>query len=91
MNRTQLKGLAALNGYQVAGLAFVASTVAAVTTLIVLRRTILRPPPSGAASSPTSPDVPGHFSENLTIPGFTATGEQVADQDAREGRSPEGV
>lgn len=88
MTRQELKGLAALNGYQVAGLAFVASAVAAVVTLVVLRRTILRPPPE---AENTPPGAAVHFSEDLTIPGFTSTGEQIADRDANEGRSPEGV
>lgn len=91
MNQEQVKTLGTLNGYQVAGLAFVASAVAAVATLVVLRRTILRRPDAAAEALTATDGVPHHFSENLIIPGFTATGEQIADQDAEEGRSPEGV
>jgi hypothetical protein len=90
MQREQLKGLAALNGYQVAGLAFLASAAAAIATLVVLRRTILRRPATAPGAAAPS-GVPNHFSEDLTIPGFTATGEQIAEQDANEGHSPEGV
>jgi hypothetical protein len=35
--------------------------------------------------------VPHHFTEELIIPGFTETGADVEEQDAHNGRSPEGV
>jgi hypothetical protein len=94
MNREQVKGLARLNGYQVAGLAFAASAVAAIATLVILRRTILRRPEPAAPSlweHPVDGPPPKHFSENLIIPGFTETGEQISRHDAEEGHSSEGV
>lgn len=95
------RSLGDLNAYQIAGLAFFISTVAAIGTLLVLRRTVLheRPMPASSDGSPDSASEPGlevdsiprHFSESLIIPGFTATGETVAEADARDGHSAEGV
>ncbi len=36
-------------------------------------------------------ELPRHFTEDLIIPGYTETGQQVSEQDDREGRSPEGA
>jgi hypothetical protein len=36
-------------------------------------------------------EVPDHFSEELIVPGFTATGADIERQDETLGRSPEGV
>lgn len=35
--------------------------------------------------------VPHHFSEDVVIPGFTETGQDIERQDDIDGRSPEGV
>jgi hypothetical protein len=51
MTREQLKGLAGLNAYQLAGLAFLISATAAIGMLVLLRRTILRRPPPVSATS----------------------------------------
>jgi len=91
--------LGELNGYQIAGLAALASTVAALAVVFILRRTgILGAPaiaPEGRihAGVPHSADseTPRHFSEELLVPGKTFTGTQVAEQDRSEGQSPEGV
>lgn len=53
----------------------------------------------GNASVPIQPaidpqmpsQVPHHFTENLLVPGFTETGQQVEEEDDTQGRSPEGV
>jgi hypothetical protein len=99
MEREKVDRLAELNGFQLAGLAVVASTVAALSVLYVLRKIgmVGSPPlPPWAASQPAVPHehqdgTPEHFSETLLVPGITFTGEEVAEQDSTEGRSPEGV
>jgi hypothetical protein len=47
------------------------------------------PAPPGRPSR--APGAPDHFSENLILPGFTQTGDEISEQDARQGRSTEGV
>lgn len=44
-----------------------------------------------AVSTEMSASVPHHFTEDLIIPGFTETGQQVEEQDDTLQRSPEGV
>lgn len=41
--------------------------------------------------SPGSSHTPDHFSEDVILPGFTATGAQVREDGITRGRSPEGV
>jgi hypothetical protein len=50
-----------------------------------------QPPIQPAVDTVLSASIPHHFSEDLVIPGFTATGADIVRQDDREGRSPEGV
>jgi hypothetical protein len=91
--------LGELNGYQIAGLAAIASTVAALAVVFVLRRSgILGAPGKGhaperqpAVPHSSSAGTPRHFSEELLVPDKTFSGEQVAEQDREKGRSPEGV
>jgi hypothetical protein len=99
MEREKVDRLAELNGFQLAGLALLASTVAALSVVYALRKIgVVSAPglPPWAASQPAVPHTnhegtPEHFSETLLVPGMTFTGEDVAEQDATEGRSPEGV
>lgn len=91
--------LGELNGYQIAGLAILASTLAALGMVFLLRRSGLlgaRPLPPEMATQPAVPHTqdngtPNHFTEELLVPGITYTGEEVAEQDRVAGRSPEGV
>lgn len=46
--------------------------------------------PNVLTGTPTT-DAPPHFTEDIIVPGFTETGEQIMEQDAEHGRSPEGV
>ncbi len=103
MDQPKTARLARLNAYQVAGLAIVSSAVAAGAVLLLMRRFVFRPQsrqetlptgepevqPAVETSAPT--ETPHHFSENLIVPGKTATGTEISEQDARDGRSPEGV
>jgi hypothetical protein len=96
MDREQLERLGRLNKYQIAGIAVVTSTFAAVAVLLGLRRFLFSPGtakrnefPDGAREGESS--VPNHFTESLTVPGFTHTGVDIATQAETEGRSPEGV
>ncbi|HLJ67420.1 MAG TPA: hypothetical protein VKX16_08675 [Chloroflexota bacterium] len=89
--------LGTLNAYQVAGLAVLTSTVAAIAVLIALRRFIAPAPAEPGSRGKVSlsgrgrSGVPHHFSEELIVPGFTETGAQVLAEDESSGRSPEGV
>jgi hypothetical protein len=91
--------LGELNGYQIAGLAILASTLAALGMVFLLRRSgVLGAPPLSPemATQPAVPHAsdngtPNHFTEELLVPGITYTGEEVAQQDREAGRSPEGV
>jgi hypothetical protein len=91
--------LGELNGYQIAGLAALVSTVAALAVVFALRRSGILTVPLKGHGHETQPAVPHsastgtarHFSEELLVPDKTFTGEQVAEQDKRTGRSPEGV
>jgi hypothetical protein len=47
------------------------------------------PQPAVDTSMPTK--VPDHFTEDVILPGFTETGQDVERDDETEGRSPEGV
>ena len=88
-----------LKGYQIAGLALLASTLAALGVVFVLRRSgILSGPPlppematQPAVPHSTDEGTPNHFTEELLVPGLTYTGEEIAEQDREIGRSPEGV
>jgi hypothetical protein len=99
MEQEKVDRLAALNGFQLAALALLASSAAALGVLFALRRLGIvgaRPIPPEAATQPAVPhegsDVtPTHFSETLIVPGVTFTGGEVAEQDLTDGRSPEGV
>lgn len=98
MESEKVDRLGQLKGYQIAGLALVASTVAALAVVWTLRRLgILGPRQAGGDErQPAVPhgshgETPRHFSEELLVPGMTFTGEQVAAQDHEIGRSPEGV
>jgi hypothetical protein len=99
MQREETDRLGDLNAYQIAGLALVASTVAALGVVFLLRRSgILGGPalPPGFETQPAvphnpEPGTPDHFTEELLVPGITFTGKEVAQQDAEVGRSPEGV
>ena len=89
--------LGTLNAYQIAGLAVLTSTAAAITVLLAMRRFAGRTPVGAASARDSAPgeamaaQIPHHFSENLLVPGFTETGAQVLEDDDRLGRSPEGV
>jgi hypothetical protein len=99
MQREETDRLGDLNAYQIAGLALVASTLAALGVVFLLRRSgilgspALPPNFDKQPAVPHSPETgtPHHFSEELLVPGITYTGEEVAQQDAEVGRSPEGV
>ncbi len=82
-----------LNALQIAGLAIVGSTLAAVATLIAVRRwgLVRRPKTEAEGSMVPRRTNPGHFSEDAIIPGFTYTGAEVEEQDSQSGRSSEGV
>lgn len=96
--------LARLNGYQIAGVAAVTSTVAAVIVLLAVRRIVkswaarvlerqgdpVRDPGHVTEATMEQP-VPDHFSETIIIPGLTETGSEIAQQDATDGHAPEGV
>lgn len=50
------------------------------------------PPPVQPAVGIEMPaTVPHHFTEDVVIPGFTETGQDIELQDDTDGRSPEGV
>lgn len=50
------------------------------------------PPPLQPAIGIEMPaTVPAHFTEDVVIPGFTETGQEIELQDDIDGRSPEGV
>lgn len=49
------------------------------------------PPVQPAVGTEMPADVPRHFTEDIVVPGFTETGQDVERQDDTEGRSPEGV
>jgi hypothetical protein len=89
--------LGRLNSYQVAGLAVLTSAIAAGAVLIIMRRFVFQTPDGSETSrqeaerTMSGAEIPTHFSEDLIIPGKTATGPEIEDQDATEGRSPEGV
>ncbi len=87
-----------------AGIAAVfASTITALTVIFLLRwrRTVkaerqdelqVEEVPIQPALNTTAPaQMPDHFSEDLLVPRHTYTGGEIAEQDDREGRSPEGV
>jgi hypothetical protein len=91
--------LGELNGYQIAGLAALVSTVAALAVVFVLRRSGILGAPARASEAETQPAVPHssssgtprHFSEELLVPGKTFTGQDVAEQDRSKGQSSEGI
>ncbi|MDQ2743636.1 MAG: hypothetical protein M3Z66_15275 [Chloroflexota bacterium] len=49
------------------------------------------PPIQPAVSAEMPAHLPHHFTEDVILPGFTETGQDVERQDDTEGRSPEGV
>lgn len=101
--------LARLNSLQIAGLAVLTSTLAALSVLFAVRLAMGRHRPvtadvATAMPESTAPDtvqpavdsemearLPHHFTEDLIIPGFTETGQDVLRDDETAGRSPEGV
>jgi hypothetical protein len=98
METQQPSKLARLNAYQIAGLALLTSTVAAVSVLIAIRfalnddASVEKPrEPDLATDTRTNGRTPDHFSEDSVVRGFTGTGPDVLRQDAERGRSPEGV
>jgi len=102
MKTTNTNRLSALKAYQIAAIAALTSTLAAVSVLFVVRESVKRWAArilrDGAASRPpgyVTPASPAttadHFTETLLIPGITESGSQIARRDAEEGRSPEGV
>lgn len=99
MPTVKVNRLGELNAYQIAGLAIVVSTATALSVLYAMRHLTSERTPHGDGETSTLPKargegisrVPHHFSENLTVPGFTETGREVSERDARQGRSPEGA
>ncbi len=89
--------LGRLNAYQIAGLAAVMSTAVALAVVALLRRfcvpsgTIRRGGTSSATGETGMPEVPHHFSEDLTIPGLTFTGSELIETEDQEGKHPEGA
>jgi hypothetical protein len=95
--------LAELGPIRLAGIAMVASIGSALLVLLFTRLWSGAAGPemdtSGADRIPQQPEVdlampatvPGHFTEELVIPGFTETGADVERDDDTLGRSPEGV
>src|ERR1700682_6481778 len=98
METQQSSKLARLNAYQIAGLALLTSTVAAVSVLIAIRfalhddASVENPrEPQPAADTRAQGRAPSDFSEDSVLPGFTETGADVLRHDGERGRSPEGV
>jgi hypothetical protein len=101
MNEKKVDRLSGLGALQIAVLAIVGSTIAAVTTSMALRRIGMVHGRSGANRAAVQPQpavpvttkttVPTHFTEDIVLPGITYTGADVQEQDERSGRSPEGV
>ncbi len=101
MNQDNIDKLSELNKYQIAGLAVLGSTLAALSVVFTLRRLglVRRPAAPDAVDGPAqtpegavmSTEIPHHFSEDLLVPGLTYTGAEVQQQDDHDGRSPEGV
>lgn len=98
MDRAKLDVRAPQGAVSVAALALFGSAIAAIATRYILRRTLLssgprlRPTPVQPAIGKEMPDaVPSHFTEDLIVPGFTATGADVERQDDVFERSPSGV
>jgi hypothetical protein len=101
MDKEKVDRISGLGAVQIALLAIVGSTVAAVATLMGLRRLGIVRGNSGTSQAETPPQpavpiitrttVPAHFSEDVVVPGLTFTGADVRAQDERDGRSPEGV
>lgn len=101
MNQDSIDKLSDLNKYQIAGLALLGSTLAALSVIFTLRRFGLvsrRVTPEAVDGPGQTPDgaamsseIPNHFSEDLLVPGLTYTGAEVQQQDDHDGRSPEGV
>jgi hypothetical protein len=95
--------LAQLGPVPLAVIAMAVSLGGALLVLFVTRLWRGAPAPeidtTGAERIPPQPDVeaampagvPGHFTEELVIPGFTETGADVERDDGALGRSPEGV
>jgi len=95
-----------LNAYQLAALGLLSGTIVSIATYLVMRLLLSpigehQPAESGESGSepPIQPGidpempahVPHHFTEDLVIPGFTETGQDVERDDDTKGRSPEGV
>lgn len=83
-----------LKSYQMGALGIVVSTVIAGAMVLLLRKTAFAPseywsPGDSETGAPAA--TPHHFSETLVVPGFTETGEEIAEQDAVFGQAPEGV
>jgi hypothetical protein len=101
MDKEKVDRLSGLSAVEIALLAMVGSTIAAVATSLGLRRlgitrgkpgtSQVETPPQPAVPVITKTTVPAHFSEDVVVPGLTYTGADVRAQDERDGRSPEGV
>ncbi|HEX6506984.1 MAG TPA: hypothetical protein VF221_05060 [Chloroflexota bacterium] len=101
MNQEKVARLSHLSAVQIAALAIVGSTVAALSVLFGLRGMgIVRSPgdmpvhddaPQPMVDTTVLAPKPRHFTEDIVIPGKTFTGADVLEQDDRLGRSPEGV
>ncbi len=101
MNQDSIDKLSELNKYQIAGLAVLGSTLAALSVVFTLRRfgligrhvapEAVDGPGQTPAGAIMSSEIPHHFSEDLLVPGLTYTGAEVQQQDDHDGRSPEGV
>lgn len=101
MEQQQTRKLGQLNAYQIAALAMLVSTAAALVVVTFVRRFASRLGTGGENSGRAmmqpgvglAPDTgtPRHFSENLIVPGVTESAAEISAQDARQGRSPEGA
>ena len=83
--------LGRMNAYQIAGLAILCSSVAAITVLVAVRRTVARRTAQNPPTAVPFTTTPAHFTENMIVPGITQTGTEIAEEDAQLGHSEEGV
>lgn len=105
MSGRKVDRLGELNPLQIAGLAVLSSAIVAGTVTALVRRFfhhgahpdetaddgLLVPTSQPATAEPLPADVPQHFTEALIVPGITESGAEISEQDANDGRSPEGV
>jgi hypothetical protein len=90
MNRDTIKHLSPV---QLAVAAITFSLLCSLGAYMVTRRLRLHAsiPDQPAIDRPVSETAPPHFTEDMVIPGFTETGEQIEQDDDTTGRSPGGV